>query len=651
MPRREQLLALLTAGNPEVPLVQRVCEVSAALLGVSGAGMCLVGGRAQEIVVHGTTPLAEELEDLQVTLGQGPCMQAVRTGSPTLVPRLVGHRTSSWPVYAEQAAARGVRAVFSFPLESGITTLGAVDLYRDSEGPLTGAQLVDALTLTALAAQAMLAQRDRVYLDGSVSALHWISNGHPAATVEGTLTRARAVDLGITVAQALAPLRPDRANDSLGATPELTRAADRGLDDAAHRTAELRRLQPAGIPGDRAAAGESTGLVLVVDDEPGMRLVLGRALRRAGYRVLLADTTAAGISQLAAHPDLDAVVADVTVPTALGLDFAAAVIDHHPGVPILFLTDGPTASSVLDDPFVGLVARPVPIDDLLAQLAELIDRADRIATIPSVQDSPAQRAAAGSSAVIGRSGRRIARGGRLGVLPELDLPTVTWAAIAGFAGPTGNPAQSADLSATPGLSAVPGAAESTRLASLGMFAAGVANQVNNMLAVVSMRADLLADGAEGELPSPAATEDIAAIGAATTRASGLVQQLMLFRGAADPRPGPGGSRRARGRAAAPSGRRRGRRRDGGRRHGTGGRRHRRPRTHRTGRARPGPQRARGHRTAARLAPRRRHPDEPAGPGPGGPGPDRAGRLPRAVPARLRVGREARRRGGGPRGRR
>ena len=320
--RREQLLALLTAGDPTAPLVQRVCEVSAALLGVSGAGMCLVGGRSHQIVVHGTTALAEELEDLQVVLGQGPCMQAVRTGSPTLVPDLATHRTVSWPVFAEQARARGVRALFAFPLETGITTLGALDLYRDTPGPLTGAELIDALILTGLAAQAMAAQKDRVYVDGSVSALHWVANGYSTGDGEpaGTprpggepVTRGRAVDLGITVGQALAPVWSDRANDPIGDRPggdrlggSTTRAApciDRqsapgALPDSTPAAMTAQRFPGLVPPGAaQQAAGHAppgrssgAGLVLVVADEPGLRIALGRALARIGYRVLLADT-------------------------------------------------------------------------------------------------------------------------------------------------------------------------------------------------------------------------------------------------------------------------------------------------------------------------------------------------------------------------
>ena len=65
------------------------------------------------------------------------------------------------------------------------------------------------------------------------------------------------------------------------------------------------------------------------------------------------------------------------MPREVGLLFASAVIEYHPGVPILFLTGGPTADGVLDDPLVALVPKPVRIDELRNELAELIDRADR----------------------------------------------------------------------------------------------------------------------------------------------------------------------------------------------------------------------------------------------------------------------------------
>jgi GAF domain-containing protein len=145
--RWAQILELLTDADPETPLVERVCAVSALLLDVSGAGMCLIGGRRHRIIVHGTDDLAEELELLQLSLGQGPCIEAVRTGLPVVVPELRNEHPDRWVTYAEQALSRGVRAVFTFPLQIAAVDLGALDLYRLQPGPLTREQTDDVLIL------------------------------------------------------------------------------------------------------------------------------------------------------------------------------------------------------------------------------------------------------------------------------------------------------------------------------------------------------------------------------------------------------------------------------------------------------------------------------------------------------------------------
>jgi len=201
--RWSEILALLTSGDPGSPLVERVCEVSTALLEVSGAAMCLIGGRRHRIIVHGTDAVAEDLELLQISLGQGPCIEAVRTGLPVLVPELSGARPPRWPAYAEHARRRGVRAVFTFPLQIASVDLGALDLYRLEPGPLSAAQTADVLILTDIATRSMLAQPDRIHVDGSVSAQNWQERSRSAPAGPG-----RAVDLGITVADALVPLWP-----------------------------------------------------------------------------------------------------------------------------------------------------------------------------------------------------------------------------------------------------------------------------------------------------------------------------------------------------------------------------------------------------------------------------------------------------------
>lgn len=182
--RREKILQVLTAGDPATPLLQRVCEVSVELLGVTGAGMCLIVGQFQQVLSHGTDPVITALEDLQVTLRQGPCMQAVRTSSPILVPDLGVHLTWTWPRFAEAARRRGVQALFSFPLHADTVEFGALDLYRLTPGPLSGPQTADALLLTELATQAALTQLARVDPDIAITALHQSTTG-PRITAGG----------------------------------------------------------------------------------------------------------------------------------------------------------------------------------------------------------------------------------------------------------------------------------------------------------------------------------------------------------------------------------------------------------------------------------------------------------------------------------
>jgi hypothetical protein len=204
--REAEILALLLAGDPAGGLVERVCELGADLLGVSGAGLCIVLGSQQQMFVHGTDSVAEELEDLQAVFGQGPCIEAVRAGAPVVVPELANFRSTSWDRYAERALALGVRAVFTFPLQVDDRQLGALDLYRITPGPLDPAQSGDAALLTSILTRTLIAQRDQIDLDSSVNALSVMT----AALREPTNgAPPRLADLGLTVAHATPVAQPE----------------------------------------------------------------------------------------------------------------------------------------------------------------------------------------------------------------------------------------------------------------------------------------------------------------------------------------------------------------------------------------------------------------------------------------------------------
>ncbi len=130
---------------------------SLPVVGVDGAGASLVTAAGSREGVYGSDEVATELETLQLTLGEGPCVDAASSHSPVLVPDLddlAGGHTGRWPAFCVEARSAGVRALFAFPLRIGAIAFGAVDLYRCTPGGLSDDQLgaaLSAMDATALA--------------------------------------------------------------------------------------------------------------------------------------------------------------------------------------------------------------------------------------------------------------------------------------------------------------------------------------------------------------------------------------------------------------------------------------------------------------------------------------------------------------------
>src|SRR3954452_15176595 len=63
----------------------RICQLCVDMLGVSGAGISIVSDGGHRGVVSSTDVIAARIEDLQITLGEGPCIDAAGHGGPVLV--------------------------------------------------------------------------------------------------------------------------------------------------------------------------------------------------------------------------------------------------------------------------------------------------------------------------------------------------------------------------------------------------------------------------------------------------------------------------------------------------------------------------------------------------------------------------------------
>ncbi|RAI60054.1 hybrid sensor histidine kinase/response regulator [Roseicella frigidaeris] len=93
---------------------------------------------------------------------------------------------------------------------------------------------------------------------------------------------------------------------------------------------------PAPAPAPRAERGET---VLVVDDEPTVRMLVGEVLGELGYAALEAADGAAGLQILRSARRIDLLVTDVGLPGGMnGRQLADAARELRPGLKVLFIT-------------------------------------------------------------------------------------------------------------------------------------------------------------------------------------------------------------------------------------------------------------------------------------------------------------------------
>jgi GAF domain-containing protein len=152
-----RILTRLSAADAASSGSARLCEVCADVMVMSGAGIMLISSDVSQGSVCTTDDVSALIEELQYTLGEGPCVDAYHRQEPVLEPDLARAVTSRWLAFTPPAVEAGVRAIFGFPLQIGAARIGALNLYRDQPGPLSDDQHADALVLANVAARAVIA--------------------------------------------------------------------------------------------------------------------------------------------------------------------------------------------------------------------------------------------------------------------------------------------------------------------------------------------------------------------------------------------------------------------------------------------------------------------------------------------------------------
>ena len=131
----------------------RICDSCVAALPVDGASLSLMvdGGTRERVGASGVA--AGSIVELEITVGEGPGLDAFNSGNPILVADIEGEERSYWPAFADGAAALGTRAIFAFPLQLGAIRFGTFTLTRQAPGPLPSdalSQILRASDVTSL---------------------------------------------------------------------------------------------------------------------------------------------------------------------------------------------------------------------------------------------------------------------------------------------------------------------------------------------------------------------------------------------------------------------------------------------------------------------------------------------------------------------
>ncbi len=132
------------------------------------------------------------------------------------------------------------------------------------------------------------------------------------------------------------------------------------------------------IPGtDGRSRPPGCGTILVVDDEEIVRNLASDVLRQQGFVVLTASDGLEGVETLRKHPEVAAVVLDMTMPRMGGVEASHEMRRIAPNVPVILCsgyTEQDTAKQLDSRTPVDFVQKPYKVQTLLDKVFEVIGR-------------------------------------------------------------------------------------------------------------------------------------------------------------------------------------------------------------------------------------------------------------------------------------
>lgn len=141
------LVGNVTTTRDREARLQVLVDESVALFDADAAGLLVLDPSSRLQIAASAGHHSGLLELLQLETGEGPCLEAARTGTAISVPDIVMSE-ARWPHFARAAVDAGYSAVHSMPLRMQGTVVGSLNLFRRAVGPF---DLDDVAAVRALA--------------------------------------------------------------------------------------------------------------------------------------------------------------------------------------------------------------------------------------------------------------------------------------------------------------------------------------------------------------------------------------------------------------------------------------------------------------------------------------------------------------------
>ncbi|QBF26530.1 response regulator [Pseudomonas tructae] len=121
---------------------------------------------------------------------------------------------------------------------------------------------------------------------------------------------------------------------------------------------------------------DAQDVVLVVEDEPAIRMILEDYLKGEGYHVLVAEDGKQAFDILARKPHLDLIVTDYRLPGGIsGVQIAEPALRLRPDLKVIFISGYPAEIRDSGSPIAfkaPILAKPFDLDTLGEQIQELL---------------------------------------------------------------------------------------------------------------------------------------------------------------------------------------------------------------------------------------------------------------------------------------